>query len=126
MKRDMDLVRNILLAFEQIEGAQVSVSELKLKGLQWGNQNVGPHIVLVHDAGLITKAGDRGPALEKTYRHTWSGYEFLEAIRDPEVWAKTQEGAEKVGSSSIDVMDAIARGYIQAKLKEQIGIDADI
>ena len=126
MKRDMDLVRNILLAFEQIEDPQVSVSELKLKGLQWGNPNVGPHIVLVHDAGLIAEAGERGPAREKTYRLTWNGYEFLEAIRDPEVWAKTQQGAEKVGSSSIDVMDAIARGYIRAKLKEHTGIDADL
>jgi hypothetical protein len=32
-------------------------------------------------------------------RLTWNGHEFLDAVRDDEVWRRTKEGARKAGNA---------------------------
>ena len=54
---------------------------------------------------------------------TWQGHEFLNSIRDPEVWSKTKEGAKKVGNFSIQFIGEIAKAYAKHVAKERLGID---
>src|SRR3546814_6109565 len=46
---------------------------------------------------------------------TWAGYEFLETIRDTEIWRLTKTGAEKVGSWGISMLMELAKGYARQK-----------
>lgn len=52
------------------------------------------------------------------WRLTWQGHEFVDEVRDPEIWRKTKEGAEKVGSWSIKLLGELAAGFVRAKAAE--------
>ncbi|MCY7439412.1 DUF2513 domain-containing protein [Bacillus altitudinis] len=47
---------------------------------------------------------------------TYEGHQFLENIRDPEIWAKTKSAAGKVGGASIHVIGEIALSYVRQTL----------
>ena len=67
---------------------------------------------LLHEAGLvdaIDKSSMSGINWIPT-RLTMAGHQYLETIRDPEVWRQTKESAEKIGSFSLDVLSALAKG----------------
>jgi Hypothetical protein (DUF2513) len=119
MKRDMDLIRSILLAFEKDEskrhGKRV-IADLA------DDDQISMHLALLEDAGFldtqIIRMGVGGASLHSGWRLTWEGHEFIEKIRDPEIWTKTKAGATKVGSWSIKLISDIAAGIIKAKAAE--------
>lgn len=53
---------------------------------------------------------------------TWNGHEFLDAVRDPEIWQKTKDGASKVGSASIEFLWEMAKAYAKHLAKERLGM----
>ena len=112
MKRDMDKVRSILLALEDMDGPFIAT----LKAAPLGTTKDWPETVeylrLLHSAGYIEDTG------RSTYRMTWAGHEFLETVRDPEIWSKTKEGANKLGSWSIKLLSELAIGFARAKAQE--------
>ncbi len=91
MNRDMDLVRDILLKVE--ERKYPSMSELmEDENDKEERDYLGHNTRILFDAGYIRgedatsmDAGDDWIALDLT----WRGHEFLDAIRDPEVWRPT-------------------------------------
>lgn len=112
MKRDMDLVRQILLA---VEGS----SDLIVLSftVDTDPQTKQFHLRLLQDAGHLSY--EKSPAGGMYgWRMTWTGHEFLDEVRDPEIWRKTKEGADKVGSWSIKLLGEIASGLIRAKAIE--------
>jgi hypothetical protein len=54
---------------------------------------------------------------------TWQGHEFLEAVRDPEVWRRTKEGAAKVGNFAISFLFDAAKAYAKHIAKERLGLE---
>jgi hypothetical protein len=56
---------------------------------------------------------------------TFDGHEFLDTIRDDEVWEKTQQHLKKVGGLGIEGIKALAKGFITQQVKNQTGIDLD-
>ena len=48
----------------------------------------------------------------------WTGHEFLETIRDPDVWRMTKQGASQVGGLSLDFMKQLATAYLKQKAKD--------
>lgn len=125
MKRSMDLIREILLTVEQqdngVPGWKLSIENVEHAVLT-------EHLVLTHEAGLIEGSLWSGMN-SRTFnvrRLTWRGHEFLDNIRDPEIWQKTKLGAEKFGGFSIDVVAAIAKGLVKKKIKQHTDIDVDL
>ena len=49
-------------------------------------------------------------------RLTWQGHEFLDDIRDPQIWSKTKERAKAVASVGIGFLWEIAKAEIKKKL----------
>jgi hypothetical protein len=49
---------------------------------------------------------------------TWRGHEFLDTVRDGEIWRQTKETATKVGAASFQAIFAIATAAIKQKLTE--------
>ncbi len=119
MKRDMDLVRSILLRFEDSE--KVRQDRSILSDLADDATIIG-HLAMLEDAGFIEHKDwqpyPRGVKIRLGWRITWTGHEFLEAVRDPEIWRRTKAGAEKLGSWSIMLLADMAAGYIRAKARE--------
>jgi len=105
MKRDLELVRKILLAIE--DSSSGWAPDLKFEG--YTDSQVGYHAYLLIDAGLakgsdVSVMGSEGPE-GMISNLTWAGHEFAEAARDETRWKKAVGlVAEKGGSVTLDVM----------------------
>ena len=106
MKRDMDLIRNLLLWVEKQDSSSFFLIELPAIS---DRETIISHALMLQSAGFFEES-QRG-----RYRISWHGYEFLEKVRDPEIWTKTKDGAGKIGSWSVKLLGEIAGGYIKAK-----------
>jgi hypothetical protein len=69
------------------------------------------HAQMLVSGGFIDVSGH-------TIRISWAGYEFLDSVRDPDIWRKTKAGAEKMGSWTIKLLADLATGFIKAKAIE--------
>ena len=104
VKRDMELVRLILLELEKEPYSQGPI-ELEIPGRT--QDQISYHVMLLHEAGLIN-ATDlstfAGPDWKPT-RLTWQGHEFLDASRDEGRWQKALNiMKDKAGVIAFDVL----------------------
>lgn len=108
MKRDMDKVRSLLLALEERQKPYfMMMNPERLAGIADAGEMV-EYIMMLTSGGLLEKNGS-------AYRISWRGHEFLDSVRDPEIWTKTKEGVSKIGSFSFSMVAEIAIGYAKAK-----------
>ena len=129
----MDLVRSLLLKMESSERARTG-----LKGLILPDQTeevIRFHLELMKEGGLvdhhIQRLGGRDgvsfiTSFDLGYRPSMKGYEFLESVRDEEVWREAKAGASKVGGFTLDVLGKLAKGLIKKKIEEHTGLEVDI
>lgn len=110
MKREMELVREILLRLEKsdqgVDSAEIVVAE-------FGPSQIGHHCKWMLQAGLVEgldgrTMGDVFPVY-LSLELTWDGHEFLETIRDPQRWEKTKQVLRKSGSWATDLLTEVAR-----------------
>ena len=113
MKRDMELIRNILLS---MESAPPEVP-FKLDSLVNGTTSTAilhRHLQLLAEAEFIQAIesqtiGPKAPQV-RPIRITWKGYDFLDASRDEGTWRKSMQLVkDKVGSVSVDVLTEILK-----------------
>lgn len=102
MKRDMDLVREILFCAEKDE---------QVEGLaeKYGHEMVAGHVAILIDAGMVDARvvpnGMGIPSAAHIIRLTWAGHEFLDNARDNALWKKTLKFiGSKVSSVSFAVL----------------------
>lgn len=87
MKRDMDLVRRILLAASDLPFGE---SLKELEGVS--SDDFVQHVIWLNEAGLIKAwivemlEGEQA----EVQRLTWSGCDFTDAIRNDTLWAKAK------------------------------------
>ena len=123
MKLDKDLVREILLAIEASD--QTPDSWIDLATDSHSEDEVSYHVMLLHEAGLIV-AQDLCSMSDFDWRPkrlTIRGHEFLDTVRDGEVWRRTKVGAEKAGVASIGFLLELGKAYGKQVLKERLGIE---
>lgn len=115
MKRDMNLIRKILLRIESDDDINVDCPEEKLAF----------HLLFLTEQGFIRgiavqEALDGPPQIQRTMsyvRLTAAGHDFLDTIRDETVWKKTQEKVSTVGGAvAINVLVAVATEFLKEKL----------
>jgi hypothetical protein len=110
MKRDKNLIREILLAVEASElGWAPGPEEYQIEG--YTDEQINYHALLIVDAGLAI-GGDisemPSPAQGYISRLTWDGHEFLDVARDDSIWNQAQSIAKaKVGSVTMDMLKEI-------------------
>ncbi len=89
MKRDMDLIRDILLKIED-EGPNPSGIKMKIEG--YPDDDIQNHLGLLVGKGLV-KAIDvsshDGIGWIPT-ELTWEGYDFIEKAKDKGIWEKAK------------------------------------
>jgi hypothetical protein len=114
MKRDMDLIRRILLSTESED--LDSIQDVDGKTLAF-------HVALLEEAGLLkaylSYDGADLPVGFVIRRITWSGYEFLESVRDKTIWEKAKKYILKPGASWTFV---ILAEYLKGEIKERLGM----
>jgi hypothetical protein len=117
MKRDMDLIRRILLEMEDTPSGYAPVP-FHLEGFD--ADTVGFHCHLMLEAALITgvdttEFGSNTPTATPLSL-TWKGYEFLDAAREATTWNKAKGLAAGAGNSSfkilLDVLTKLALGQL--------------
>lgn len=112
MKRNMDKVRGVMLALEAEPGPFVMTYDTPAMGGTENGAETVEYITMLHSAGFL-ESNQRS-----VYRVSWAGHEFLDSVRDPEIWKKTKSGAEKIGSWSVKLLGEMASGYLRAKAVE--------
>lgn len=119
VKRDMELIRKILLEIENHSyGGWVDISFD-----DYEQENIIYHVMLMDEAGLIE--ADNLTTQEvvdwKPKRLTWEGYEFLDKIRDNSVWEKTKKTmVEKGLPFALDTVKQIASVIVEGMTKAVI------
>ncbi len=131
MKRDMDLIRELLLKLEALpiqQGSVVHLSldeddpedDLRVEGFT--TDQIGYHLNLIDEAGLLVGAGNR-PMSGILFRSlSWDGHDFLDSIRDPEVWRKTRNGVKEVGGFTFELVKDLAKGFVKKQIEDKTGI----
>ncbi|QIB50071.1 MULTISPECIES: DUF2513 domain-containing protein [Pseudomonas] len=123
MKLDKDLVREILLAVEASSPGESITLSLENRT----DQEISYHVLLLHEAGLLV--GQDASVLAdvfavwKAKRLTYKGHEFLDTVRDGEVWRRTKAGAEKAGVASLGLIFELGKSVGKQLIKERLGID---
>src|SRR5687768_9431326 len=106
MKRDMDLVRAILLQVEDMpydrDGTPIGVEGYSAEEVEY-------HLMLLGQAGLIEMdlITFDGGALRAPRALTWTGHEFLDAARNNTTWNRAKTAiVEKGGAVSFEILKA--------------------
>jgi len=76
---------------------------------------------LMQEAGfLLTEKGSMlFPAIGGL---SWQGHDFLDSVRNPDVWAKTKKGAEAAGGFTADLLKDLAKGFVKKQIEEYTGV----
>lgn len=115
MKRDMNLIRDILLRIEEHDDVEVDCADDKLAF----------HLLILQEEdfvrGIVVQEALNGPPMVQQtmsyVRLTAAGHDFLDTIRDEAVWQKTQAKVSTVGGGvAISVLTAIATEFLKQKL----------
>jgi len=135
MKRDMDLIRDLLLKIEDGQRSFDLLTPEIAEILGEGDAGKMPreqaelienHLALLDDAGLITIQAKLSGAVWQIGQITWAGHDFLDTIRDPAIWRETKARAKQAGGFSIDLLKALAKGLIKKKIEQHTGVELDL
>ena len=116
MKRNMDLVRLLLMRSEGDENAAAACEK-------FGVDERAYHVQLLIDAGLvegIVRPNQKGEFTGAVVsRLTWAGHDFLQSIRDDTLWKKAKQQVLKPGASwTFDIL----KEWAKHELKQRLGL----
>ncbi|MFR0883261.1 MAG: DUF2513 domain-containing protein [Christensenellales bacterium] len=116
MKRDMELVRLILLKIEE-EYRSTAIYDLKIDG--YDMETTAYHCKILHEAGLISDYGSQY-ADGQIWSFgvgclTWEGNDFLDKIRDNSQWKKVKDTITQKGLPLIiETIKTISTAFVTA------------
>lgn len=118
MKRNLDLLREILLSLENHEPERIgTLQSISPKDFSGSEPQNFYHIDMLANAGFIKLAGK--PTLAghfAVHGMTMTGHDFLDAIREQSVWDHTKKRVGEVGSWTLDIVLAVAKEEIKRRL----------
>ena len=119
MKRDLDLLRKILLRMEVNHPDQVDTIQWRFSGYE--PIIVKEHIKLLIDDGLLegnVRLYSNGQINTiHPYRLTPKGHSFLADIQDETIWNKTKEKiAKSTGAASLAIVAEVAGAFVRGAI----------
>ncbi len=119
MKRDLELVRSILLAVEE-QGGGGKLLQLDIPG--HSKEEIAYHVKIMANAGLLDAeqhSTTAGPlAFPKAL--TWAGHEFLDDARNETIWKAAKK---KLGSAVASVSLEVFKAALVNVAKAAIGLN---
>jgi Hypothetical protein (DUF2513) len=131
MKRDMDLIRELLLKIENGQTSFILTSDtaaaLSLSPAEGGMTaeaaaKLEEHLILLEQAGFIEIMSGSLSGHYAIKRLAWEGHDFLDSIRDPKIWEKTKKGVEGAGGFTVDLLKDLAKGFMKKQIEEYTGV----
>ena len=130
MKIDLDYLKQLLDTFENSEKAFTNIIEFKKNGMDYNSEEFIFHLYLLWDNKLIStefpedsnfglsRLGNGEPSWTvKNLRLTYDGHQFIEALRNEDIWNKLNKDFKKSGMSTIvDVSKTLLGEYLKQKL----------
>ncbi len=120
MKRDMDLIREILCKVESCEDLSGLGHLPEIDG--YSRPQVSYHMELLIDAGLIEADSITEFGSDTHYRAinlTWAGQDFLAATRDESLWNKAKTSVLKpTASYTFDIL----LEWLKVQVKQNLGL----
>lgn len=122
VKRDMELIREILFKIEDKNDLVLRVIELPERDYE----TVSRYIEMLYDNGFID--GDKRRDYSQSFSEilvkdlSWDGHDLLDLIRSQDVWDKTKQGVIDAKSFSLDLLKSLAKGYAKTKIEEVTGL----
>lgn len=123
MTRDPELIRQLMLKLEEVEpknGSGTIVmtdvgTDLLVEG--YSADQVAYHYRLILDTNWI----EGGP--KRFQRITNQGHDFLDSVRDDEIWSSTKNGALKAKGFTLELLGDLAKGFVRKKLESLTGVE---
>ena len=121
MKRDMDLIRKLLLAIEA-DGPESKRTRFTIDG--YSPEETDYNTFLLLDAGLVEgqQSGVVGTKIPRVIviGLTWDGHEFLDAAKDEGLWKQATSKMRKPGGAlTFEVLKALLIKFT----KESVGLE---
>ena len=126
----MDYVRTLILRIEAAEGDQYFETTPDDMAAMLGHEpsGVSPeeaakleyHLQLIEESGMaeFTQTGEGWIA----ERLTWKGHDFADSVRDDEIWRQAKDGVSAAKGFSVDLLAALAKGFIKKQIEQKTGI----
>jgi hypothetical protein len=127
MRRDMDLYRQLVLDLEALDLAYGEIVSIDVFGGDLAIEGYTPDQIAYHldqivSSGMVDQAGGGsldGPGFRCL---TPKGHDFVDSVRDDKVWAMTKEGALKAGGLTLDLLVALAKGFVKQQIEKRTGV----
>jgi hypothetical protein len=122
MKRDMDLMRQILLEVESWN--DLGPRQVSIDGVD-DIIKLNREVERLYDTGYLE--GITSSPIQSPYKRiavtdlSPKGQDLLNSIRNPEVWSKTKKGAEAAGGFTVDLLFDLAKGFIKRAMEDLTG-----
>jgi Hypothetical protein (DUF2513) len=127
MNRNMDLMRDILLAFEadqKLDGSRIYRARagdvFKKEGVS--EEEIAYGLRLLMDRALVIGSYDKTSGIFDVERLSNDGHDFLDSTRSPDIWNKVKKEALAAGGGTLDILMKLAAGYIKKRLEDSTGI----
>ena len=129
MKRDMNLVRELLLKLEALPLppgvlATIYPSDPALAVDGFSADDIYHHLRMIVDGGFLQvhRSGFAASGQLLFCGISWAGRDFLDSVRDPKIWEKTKKGAEAAGGFTADLLKDLAKGFVKKQIEEYTGV----
>lgn len=123
MKREMDLIRDLLLRIEADDSFNGSgYGRVTLEESIYSQAQILYHMKLLADSDYIDVVHWLAHGEPFIRGLTSAGHDFLDAVRDPEVWAKTKTGAAAAGGFTLELVRDLAKGFLRKQIEEYTGV----
>ncbi|QFR23727.1 DUF2513 domain-containing protein [Schleiferilactobacillus harbinensis] len=122
MELNHDKVRLLMLAMEKsqdVHGMDEAAASAFGEKNGLSRDQLAYMVACLNEGGLISGKvtwGNNQPMWIYPGNLTFKGQEYLDNIRDPEIWKQTKSIASKAGSVSLDLMSSIAAKVITKTL----------
>lgn len=128
MRRDMDLIRAIVLKLEAWDKKPSAIfvvqdidSDFPIDG--YTSDEILYHYQLIAEKGWVDTAGSSKNYRNFTFRClTSDGHDFADSVRDDKIWSMTRDSAVKAGAFSIDLLGQLAKGFAKKQIESYTGI----
>jgi hypothetical protein len=130
MKRDMNLIRELLLKIEALDIPRSVTTALSphnpaLAVDGFTADDIGHHLRMLVSARFIETPNDKPFAGDGSviFRQiSWEGHDFLDSVRDPKIWGETKKGAEAAGGFTVDLLKDLAKGLVKKQIEDFTGV----
>lgn len=121
MKRDMNLIREIMIALEA-ESSGSAPDPVEIDG--YTDEQINYHTLLLIEAGLVVGKKLRTSESDIPYafpsRITWKGHEFLDEARDKNRWKEALQVVQQKGGGAVSI--GVLTQLLSALAKQSLGL----